>query len=177
MTRDQLVHLIRAAARIADETEIVVVGSQAVLGGFPNAPAELVESMEADIYPRQHPERSDLIDGAIGELSAFHETFGYYAHGVGPNTAVLPAGWVDRLVPVQAEEAVGLCLEVHDLLLSKYVASRDKDRDFVRTAIRHGLARQEILTSRLGVVPLSDEMRTHIRALIDRDCSESAAKR
>jgi len=31
-------------------------------------------SVEADIYPRQAPGKSDLIDGAIGELSAFHQT-------------------------------------------------------------------------------------------------------
>ena len=79
MTREQLEHVIRAAARIADATEIVVVGSQALLGEFPAAPAELLESMEADVYPRDHPERADLIDGAIGELSPFHETHGYYA--------------------------------------------------------------------------------------------------
>jgi hypothetical protein len=28
------------------------------------------------------PFRNSLIDGAIGEGSMFHETFGYYAHGV-----------------------------------------------------------------------------------------------
>ncbi len=28
--------------------------------------------MEADVYPKNHPERSDLIDGSIGELSPFH---------------------------------------------------------------------------------------------------------
>jgi len=34
MNRDQLEHVIRAAATIADDDEIVVVGSQAVLGGI-----------------------------------------------------------------------------------------------------------------------------------------------
>jgi len=44
------------------------------------------------------PEKADIIDGCIGELSPFHETFGYYAHGIGPETAVLPAKWKTRLV-------------------------------------------------------------------------------
>ena len=35
MTRKQLEHLIRAAAVIADDDEIVVIGSQAILGQFP----------------------------------------------------------------------------------------------------------------------------------------------
>jgi hypothetical protein len=169
VTREQLEHVIRAAARIANAREIVVVGSQALLGEFRDAPPELLQSMEADVYPRKHPERADLIDGAIGELSRFHETHGYYAHGVGPETATLPAGWEDRLVPVPAEEAVGLCLEIHDLVLSKYAAGRDKDRDFVRAAIKHGLVRQEILASRVETMPLSGELRTRIRAFIAAD--------
>jgi hypothetical protein len=169
VTREQLEHVIRAAARIADATEIVVVGSQALLGEFPAAPAELLESMEADVYPRDHPERADLIDGAIGELSPFHETHGYYAHGVGPETATLPAGWEDRLVPLPAEGAVGLCLEIHDLVLSKYSAGREKDRDFVRTAIRHRMVGREVLARRLETMPLVVESRARIRALIDAD--------
>jgi hypothetical protein len=48
--------------------------------------------MEADYFPVDHPERADLIDGSIGELSPFHGTFGYYAHGVGPETALRPSG-------------------------------------------------------------------------------------
>ena len=169
MTREQLEHVIRAAARIADEREIVVVGSQAVLGQFRNAPPELLQSMEADVYPRNHPERADLIDGAIGELSRFHETHGYYAHGVGPETATLPGGWEDRLVPVPAEGAVGLCLEIHDLVLSKYAAGREKDRDFVRAVIEHELVRHGVLASRLQAMPLSDVLRDRIRAFIDAD--------
>ena len=44
MTREQLEHVIRAAARIADATEIVGVGSQALLGEFPAAPAEWAQT-------------------------------------------------------------------------------------------------------------------------------------
>src|SRR5919109_262999 len=82
MTRAQLEHLIRAAADIADDTDIVIIGSQAILGQFPNAPESMRVSMEADLYPLHHRERSDLIDGSIGEVSPFHQTYGYYAQGV-----------------------------------------------------------------------------------------------
>jgi hypothetical protein len=81
VTRQQIEHVIRAAADIADDDELVVIGSQAILGQFPSAPADLLVSVEADLYPKNHPERADLIDGSIGEGSPFHETFGYYAHG------------------------------------------------------------------------------------------------
>ena len=91
MDRAALEHVLRAASAIANEREFIVIGSQAVLGQFPNAPDALRASIEVDIYPRHAPEKSDLIDGAIGELSAFHQTFGYYAHGVDETTATLPA--------------------------------------------------------------------------------------
>lgn len=39
MTRSELEHAIRAACDVADETELWVFGSQAILGQFPDAPA------------------------------------------------------------------------------------------------------------------------------------------
>jgi len=101
MTRAQLEHVIRAAGTIADVEDLIVIGSQSVLGAFPDAPAELLLSKEADLFPREHPERADLIDATIGEGSPFQNSFGYYAHGVGEETAVLPEGWRDRLVLVR----------------------------------------------------------------------------
>jgi hypothetical protein len=172
VTRAQLEHVIRAAARIADSREIIVIGSQAVLGQFPDAPPELLRSMEADLYPREQPELADLIDAAIGELSQFHETFGYHAHGVGPEAPTLPSGWMDRLVRIPTEVAVGLCLDVHDLVLSKYAASREKDREFVRVAIRHGIVDQAVLLERLGTMPLDGQRRRALRALIAADIAE-----
>jgi hypothetical protein len=90
--RSQLEHVIRAAAALAQSRELVVLGSQAILGAHPDAPNSLLTSQEVDLYPLDNPDKADLIDGSIGELSPFHETFGYYAHGVGPDTAVLPSG-------------------------------------------------------------------------------------
>ena len=61
MRRADLEHLIRACAAIADDDEIVVLGSQAVLGERPDAPPALLVSDEADVFPRNHPERADAI--------------------------------------------------------------------------------------------------------------------
>ena len=51
MTRFQLEHVIRAAAASANVREIVVIGSQAILGSFPHPPERLQQSMDADVYP------------------------------------------------------------------------------------------------------------------------------
>jgi hypothetical protein len=82
------------------------------------------------VFPRDHTERSDLIDATMGEGSPFQRSFGYYAHGVDEATAILPQGWRDRLILVSGENTRsvrGWCLEVHDLAIAKYVAGREKD--------------------------------------------------
>ncbi len=109
--------------------------------------------MDADVYPKDHPELAIVIDGAIGELSIFHSTFGYYAHGVGQETAVLPTGWGNRLVRVENENtfgAIGWCLEAHDLAVSKLIAGREKDYDFVRLMISSRMVTPSIIAERLS---------------------------
>ena len=157
MTREQLEHIIRAAASTADVRDIVVIGSQAILGTFPDAPPELTESVEADVFPKDAPQRSIVIDGAIGELSLFHETFGYYGHGVDESTATLPEGWRDRLVRIEGTNmtgAVGWCLEPHDLVVSKIAAARDKDMTFVASMLRARLVDAKLIRERLHMTPM-----------------------
>lgn len=101
MRRSELEHVIRAACGVTGAREIVIIGSQSVLGLFPNAPDTLLVSIEADVFTFRDPSDSELIDGSIGERSMFHQSFGYYAHGVAEETAALPDGWVDRLVRIQ----------------------------------------------------------------------------
>ena len=171
MKRMDLEHIIRASAEIASDDEIVVIGSQAILGSFPDAPAELLVSMEADVYPKNRPERSDLIDGSIGEGSPFHETYGYYAQGVDETTAILPRGWRERLVAVRNENTrgkTGWCLEPHDLGVSKAIAGREKDLLFLQGAARHRLVARERLLARLEETELDDARRSLVAARIRR---------
>jgi len=175
MKRSELEHLIRAAGSIANVPEIVVIGSQSILGQFPNAPASLLVSAEADVFPLNNPDLSDLIDGSIGEGSPFHELYGYYAQGVDEKTATLPRGWRKRLVRISNPNTngiTGLCLEVHDLAISKYVAGREKDRDFTRELARHGMVRQDVLLARERDTKLSPELRTLVKARLARDFKE-----
>ena len=67
-------------------------------------------SEEADVYPRNYPERADDIDFAIGDGFS------------NPNT----------------EGTTGFCLDVYDLVLSKYAAGREKDMAFNRALVRYG---------------------------------------
>ncbi len=173
MKRDELEHVIRAAATVAGENEIVIVGSQAILGQYPDAPAALLFSQEADVYPRRRPEKAIEIDGAMGDGSQFHETFGYYAHGVGPETAKGPRGWQDRLVPVHVPlavdrqaQATGWCMEAHDLVLAKLAAGRARDLDFAVQAIRNDIVDPRELLRRTSNLPLDEQHQARVRSLL-----------
>lgn len=179
MKRSELEHLIRAAGSIANDSEIVVIGSQSILGQFPDAPSALLVSAEADLFPLHHPELADLIDGSIGEGSHFHELFGYYAQGVGERTAVLPKGWRQRLVRIEnanTRGVAGLCLEVHDLAVAKHVAGREKDLEFTRELALHGMTDSKTLLARLKDTEVAAEVRKIIEARIRRDAAQIGKK-
>jgi hypothetical protein len=153
MQREEVEHVLRAAAAITKETSFVLVGSQAVTMLVDNPPPELLRSSEIDLYPALHPEKAELIEGAIGALSAFHDTFGYHADGVGPETATLPADWMSRSKLVYLDGNVTVvCPDLHDLAASKCAAMREKDAHFVRALLRHSLIQLDLLLERIQLL-------------------------
>lgn len=174
MRREQLEHAIRAATDILGDDTVIVIGSQSVLGSYSDGqlPPDVVASMEADILPLDDPTESkaDDLDGAIGEGSSFNELHGFYVQGVGERTATLPTGWRDRLVSVKGEGTngrTGLCLEVHDLCISKLVANREKDRTFCSTLVRHRLVSVPTLRERLEITEIDEAVHTRITHWLD----------
>ena len=168
MRRSELEHVIRAAGAIAGVRELVIIGSQAILGQHPDAPEELLTSIDVDIYPPDDPQRAAVIDGSIGELSPFHEQFGYYAHGVGPETAQLPRNWRNRteaVINANTGGVTGLCLGPSDLAVSKMLAGREKDLEFVRAMGKHGLIRESELSALAVELPqaLSDRFQAVLK--------------
>ena len=157
MQRDEIEHVLRAAAAISKETSFVLVGSQAVVLLIDAPPKELLLSTELDLYPAMHPEKADLIDGAIGALSTFHGTFGYHADGVGPETATLPADWMQRARFFYIGDLTAICPDLHDLAVSKCAAAREKDADFVRVLLRDHWVNLDTLLQRIAMLPLAHD--------------------
>ena len=162
MTFAQLQHAIRAACDIAGDTELWVFGSQAILSEFPEAPESLRTSIEVDVQPKNRSDKTINIDGALGELSLFHQTHGFYVHGVSIDTARLPEDWEKRVIRVvdeiQTRGMTGLCVEVHDLAASKIVAFREKDRNFIRTLIIEELIDHKLLAERIQILPVETDI-------------------
>lgn len=175
MNRREFEHVVRAATEIVQD-EIVVIGSQAIHGQVAEPPDELLVSRELDVYPRSAPERAVEIDGAIGAGSLFDKTYGYYAHGVGPEAPTAPAGWEGRLVRVALSARkskaapVAWCMDIHDLVLAKLAAGRPHDLDFAATAIRAGLVDRERLSLGLELMPETarDSVRARLNGLVSQ---------
>lgn len=171
MKKPHLDHVLRAAGRITGEKQFVIVGSQSLHGRYPDVADEIVHSAEIDLIAKNSPQRTEWLN-AIGQDSPFHETFGYYADPLDETTATLPRGWKGRLVtlpPGDTEGVRGLCLDPHDLAISKYVARREKDRAFTRELARRALVDRERLLTLVDKTPVSEDVRARIRADIAAD--------
>ena len=78
MKREDLEHLIRAAAGVLGEQDVLVIGSQAILGSYNDSglPADVTLSIEADLGSFEDPDqrKADQIHGAPGELHCRRST-------------------------------------------------------------------------------------------------------
>jgi hypothetical protein len=106
----------------------------------------------------------DAIDGALGELSLFHQTHGFYVHGLPiEEAATFPEGWQLRVTPVYDDVSTngntGWCIETHDLAASKLVAYRQKDRDFVRLLLIERMINTQILLDRISSLGIDESLR------------------
>lgn len=170
MNREQLAHAIRTACALTRRDSVIVVGSQSILGSWPedDLPDAATRSREADILaegatPDETRSNADIITGVAGELSPFDDTHKFHLDGVDETTAILPHGWRTRLVKfanqstvdqVTEEEYTGWCLEPHDLCVAKLCAGRGKDRTFVNAIIEARLVDPDLLRERLQSLPV-----------------------
>lgn len=160
MKRQELAHILRAACAISQDEEVLVLGSQSILGSYDedDLPGVATVSAEADIAFLDDDDRrkADLVEGAIGEMSGFHNTNHYFAEGVHLDTVTLPDGWQDRMVRWGLQSsypARPLFLDPHDLAVSKLVAHREKDLVFVRALLDAGLLDHVTLAARVADLP------------------------
>jgi hypothetical protein len=159
MNRSEIEHIIRACVGITGDRSVVIVGSQSILASFDASqlPGDVTQSVEADVMFLDDPgqQLADLVDGSIGELSLFHDTFGIYAQGVDETTAILPPGWKGRLVRLSNENTgggVGLCLDPYDLCAAKLCAHREKDTRYVNSLLSGGIIERHILVERIEMI-------------------------
>lgn len=162
MNRRELEHAIRAACDALGTSEVIVVGSQAILGEFPDAPRELRQSAEADIWVAELAEEEVEQLNSLGFGSDFHIEFGFFLDPVGPGTALMPPDWRTRAITVTIpdRDVRGVCPEAHDLAISKLARGDEKDLEFVAAMLFHRMIRERFVRQRLESMPdLADDAR------------------
>ena len=163
MNRDQLEHVIRASGDLLQENEVIIVGSQAILGSVDEGlPKEVTLSTEVDVMAMNDPtgEKALKINGALGELSRFDQSFGYYAEGVEDGLCRFPEGWRDRMVRVHTPATngvTGLCVDPHDLCVAKLLAGRDKDLKYVAALLKSGHIKADVVVTRARTTELTND--------------------
>jgi hypothetical protein len=107
LCRDQLEHANRTACQITGLTEVIIVGSQAILGTYTDVdlPFYATRSLDIDVLPVADDEGeiarlADEIEGVAGELSSFAQLHAFGIDGVDLQTSALPDGWRGRLIKV-----------------------------------------------------------------------------
>jgi len=77
MRKQQVDHVLRAAGRITGEKQFIIIGSQSLHGKYPDVADQVLKSVEVDLIAGNKAARTEWLN-AIGYMSQFHETFGYY---------------------------------------------------------------------------------------------------
>jgi hypothetical protein len=154
LRRPDIDHILRAAASLSGYSRFVMVGTGAVIATARHIPVAMMMTEEIDIYAEDAPDIglvSDLIDGSIGRYSLFHKTFGYYGDGVSPSTAVMPLDWRSRAVEYATPDglATAVCPSANDIAIAKLTAWREKDRAWLREALRSGIAKADRIAALL----------------------------
>lgn len=106
----------------------------------------------------------------------FHQTHGFYVHGVLIESAKLPDGWEQRTIPVSdpisTHGNTGLCIEAHDLAASKLVAYRQKDKEFVRLLLIEKMIDVKILTERISSLNVKEQLRERLLQWVEITAEE-----
>ena len=157
-----LQHLVASAQALADDCEIIVLGSASLLASFPdlgNDTGPLTSTYDADICPSPFDETTAvMLNQALGESQAFHLRHGYHADILRPAIyETLPPGWRERVIAVPDCKAA-FALEPHDLAAVKMLVARPKDIALVRILHGAGLLNSALVEQRLDLMDLDENL-------------------
>jgi hypothetical protein len=170
MTKSQLENLLRHAGELARDRDFFLIGSQALRGICRVIPKDFPKTIEADLYPRHHPQAWMILRTKLGQTSRFFKREGYYLDCTDPALSTLPEGWMERLVPFRTPRTGGVtawCLDPNDLFIAKLVAWRPKDQLFLIAMLRHKFTKPSAVLKRLETSGFSGANIKELRQCLD----------
>ena len=143
-------------------TDFVIVGSQAILGSFPDASAALRTSQDIDLFVKRGAtaEVNKLIYAKFGPESEFEGQEGFYIEPMGEWVMMtsLP-GWAERLVKVESPGgAIGWCLSPLDIAYNKAEAGREKDIAYLAEMFRSGIVRPSEIKAAMSAARIAQDV-------------------
>lgn len=169
MTKAELENLLKRAGDVARDRDFFLIGSQALRATCAAIPRDFPKTIEADLYPRRHPQAWSRLRGELGNKTKFFKQHGYYLDCTDPGLTTLPDGWMERLIPFRTPRTGGVtawCLEPNDLFVSKLVAWREKDQQFLRAMLRHKFSKPAVVLRRIDDLPVSPTHREELKELV-----------
>jgi hypothetical protein len=112
----------------------VVFGSASLAFWLTNAPS----SRDVDLWVTP-PERGDVVEALMGELSWYHERHSAYVEVLGAETFHAPASWRERAKRIEPPELPDLHVVVphpHDVLIAKLGRFEPADQDHIDRILR-----------------------------------------
>lgn len=158
MTLDQVFELAAAARALTQHPELVVIGSNSILGGVPatQVPAQMSMSIDLDAYLRRDPGRTEDLTAALGENSAYHLDKGVFLDVVSPRLLTAPEGWEARMNKVERDGLTVWFLEPVDAAISKLARGEARDLRWVRGGLSAGIFTIHQIRARLPRTPFLD---------------------
>ena len=166
-------NILLDAARLIKAGEIIVFGSASLALWMEEAP----RTKDVDLWCVP-PERGELVQALMGELSWYHDKHGVFVEVWGPETFAAPIDWPLRAKRLEEATVLGVTLVVphpQDVLLAKLERWDDSDRGHAALILRHFPLKPSILQARVAQSPyrtgvITDEGRiasfeAHLRQL------------
>jgi len=160
MRRVVLEELLRELSQIANQQDLVMVGSQTIHAVTDDAPVEVVMSRECDFLLDESDPLTSVIDQGLGPESPRAAEASVWVDAVSSTFPFLPTDWEQRLVSLAGFPHVR-CLEIHDLVLSKLAAGRLKDYELIAVLFDRKLADVAVVRDRIATV-----FDLHMRAIL-----------
>lgn len=155
MQKLPLFDLISEVRAILGDHKPILVGSQTIHAITEDIPEIALQSIECDfLIVGQGPDARTRVNDELGIESEFQKSHGYYADAIGLASVVLPDGWRDRLVELcdENDQVIAFCADIHDIAVSKLIAGRDKDHEFLHDVLERKLVSHEIFLERIELV-------------------------
>ncbi len=147
----------------------LIVGSQAIFAVTDFPPEIVRRSVECDyLLQKDLANLRPILTEKLGIFSDYQQQTGFFADILG-----LATDWEKRLVELKnnKSETIAFCVEIHDVAVSKLMAGREKDFEFLLVSFQSDYLKVETFVERAEMIltsPSSEALLPRVKNLIEK---------